>query len=66
MRIVIKIGSSSITNEQGEIDQPNLEKLADEIIQLKEAGHEVVLVSSGAVAAGYRKLGCLERPNYSH
>ena len=63
MRIVIKIGSSSITNEQGEIDQPKLEKLADEIIQLKEAGHEVVLVSSGAVAAGYRKLGCLERPN---
>ena len=63
LRIVIKIGSSSITNGQGEIDQPKLEKLADEIIQLKEAGHEVALVSSGAVAAGYRKLGCLERPN---
>ncbi len=62
-RIVIKIGSSSLTSRHGEISQKKLEKLVDEIVYLKDAGHEVVLVSSGAVAAGYRKLGCLERPN---
>jgi len=62
-RIVIKIGSSSLTSRHGEISQKKLEKLADEIVQLKDLGHEVVLVSSGAIAAGYRKLGCLKRPN---
>jgi len=62
-RVVIKIGSSSLTSRHGEISQKKLEKLADEIVQLKDAGHEVVLVSSGAVAAGYRKLGCLDRPS---
>jgi glutamate 5-kinase len=62
-RIVIKIGSSSITSRHGEISRRKLEKLTDEIVMLKDAGHEVVLVSSGAVAAGYRKLGCLDRPD---
>ncbi|WP_338469574.1 glutamate 5-kinase [Niallia sp. XMNu-256] len=61
-RIVIKIGSSSLTSRHGEISHRKLEKLACEVVTLKDAGHEVVLVSSGAVAAGYRKLGCLERP----
>ncbi|RFB12168.1 glutamate 5-kinase [Bacillus sp. HNG] len=62
-RVVIKIGSSSLTSRHGEISKRKLEKLANEIAQLKDAGHEVVLVSSGAVAAGYRKLGCLKRPD---
>lgn len=61
-RIVIKVGSSSLTSYHGEISHRKLEKLADEVVAIKDAGHEVVLVSSGAVAAGYRKLGCLERP----
>lgn len=61
-RIVIKIGSSSLTSRHGEISMIKLEKLANEIARLKDDGHEVVLVSSGAVAAGYRKLGCLIRP----
>ncbi|MED4403655.1 glutamate 5-kinase [Metabacillus fastidiosus] len=61
-RIVIKIGSSSLTSRHGEISRRKLEKLADEIVLLKDEGFEVVLVSSGAVAAGYRKLGCLTRP----
>jgi glutamate 5-kinase len=62
-RVVIKIGSSSLTSRHGEISRKKLEKLADEMVRLKDGGHEVVLVSSGAVAAGYRKLGCLERPS---
>ncbi len=62
-RVVIKIGSSSLTSLHGEISRRKLEKLVDEVVQLKDDGHEVLLVSSGAVAAGYRKLGCLERPS---
>ncbi|WP_335870984.1 glutamate 5-kinase [Bacillus sp. 2205SS5-2] len=61
-RVVIKIGSSSLTSRQGEVSTRKLERLVDDIVQLKDEGHEVLLVSSGAVAAGYRKLGCLERP----
>lgn len=63
-RVVIKIGSSSLTSLHGEISRKKLEKLVDEVVQLKDAGHEVLLVSSGAVAAGYRKLGFLERPSH--
>lgn len=62
-RVVIKIGSSSLTSRHGEISRRKLEKLADEIVGLKDLGYEVILVSSGAVAAGYRKLGCLQRPD---
>ncbi|MFD1018975.1 glutamate 5-kinase [Thalassobacillus hwangdonensis] len=62
-RIVIKIGSSSLTSMQGEISRRKLEKIVDEVVRLKDDGHEVLLVSSGAVAAGYRKLGCWTRPN---
>ncbi|RSK27129.1 glutamate 5-kinase [Bacillus sp. HMF5848] len=62
-RVVIKIGSSSLTSMHGEISRRKLERLVDEVARLKDDGHEVLLVSSGAVAAGYRKLGCLERPN---
>jgi glutamate 5-kinase len=61
-RVVIKVGSSSLTSRHGEISRRKLEKLADEIAMLKDEGHEIVFVSSGAVAAGYRKLGCLNRP----
>ncbi|MBB6446681.1 glutamate 5-kinase [Bacillus benzoevorans] len=63
LRLVIKIGSSSLTSRSGEISCKKMEKLVDEVVFLKDAGHEVVLVSSGAVAAGYRKLGCLNRPD---
>jgi glutamate 5-kinase len=63
LRVVIKIGSSSLTSRHGEISRRKIEKLANEIVYLKDLGHEVVLVSSGAVAAGYRRLGCLERPS---
>lgn len=56
-RIVVKIGSSSLTNEQGEIDQTKLMDHVCALAVLKEAKHEVILVSSGAVAAGFKKLG---------
>lgn len=62
MRIVAKIGTASITNERGVIDVRAIERLADEVASLRRAGNEVVIVSSGAVAAGVAALGMGERP----
>ncbi|KKB73174.1 MULTISPECIES: glutamate 5-kinase [Bacillus] len=62
MRVVVKVGSSSLTSLHGEISSKKLEKLVEQIVRLKDEGHEVLLVSSGAVAAGYRKLGLMNRP----
>ena len=61
-RIVVKIGSSSLTNAKGEIDDVKFLDHIVAIAKLKSLGHEVVLVSSGAVAAGFRKLGYSSRP----
>lgn len=61
-RIVVKIGSSSLTNTKGEIDQVKFADHVHALANLKNAGHEVILVSSGAVAAGFRKLGYSSRP----
>ena len=61
-RIVVKIGSSSLTNDKGEIDQQKLNDHIHALAALREANHEVILVSSGAVAAGFRRLGYSSRP----
>ncbi len=59
---VVKVGSSSITGESGELDDAALVKLCGELAAVRERGHEVVLVSSGAIAAGLPALGITERP----
>lgn len=62
-RIVIKIGSSSITHEQtGALNLTKLEILARELSDLKNMGKEVVLVSSGAIAVGKQTAGLKKRP----
>lgn len=62
-RIVIKIGSSSLTHHQtGELNLMKIEKLVRVICDLKGEGREVVLVSSGAIAAGRQALGGKKRP----
>ena len=61
-RIVVKIGSSSLTNDRGEIDQEKFNDHVNALAELRKAGHEVLLVSSGAVAAGFGRLGYLTRP----
>ena len=61
-RIVVKIGSSSLTNARGEIDQQKFMDHIKAIAKLKKQGHDILLVSSGAVAAGFRKLGYSSRP----
>jgi glutamate 5-kinase len=61
-RIVVKIGSSSLTDTKGAIDQSKLSDHIASIANLRKNGHEVLLVSSGAVAAGFAKLGYPSRP----
>lgn len=58
----MKIGSSSLTNVKGEIDHEKLQDHIHAMAALKKQGHEVLLVSSGAVAAGFRNLGYPSRP----
>src|SRR5690625_4594709 len=61
-RIVVKIGSSSLTNSHGEIDQVKFQDHVEALVALRKVNHEVILVSSGAVAAGFKKLGYPTRP----
>ncbi|GAE91466.1 glutamate 5-kinase [Gracilibacillus boraciitolerans JCM 21714] len=56
-RIVVKIGSSSLTNRNGGLDLLQLQEHAAAIAALKKLNYEVILISSGAVAAGFFDLG---------
>jgi glutamate 5-kinase len=62
MRIVVKIGTSSLTDAKGVIDSGAIAKLCHEVAAVRNAGHEVLVVSSGAVAAGVAALGLPARP----
>ncbi|QHS24139.1 glutamate 5-kinase [Virgibacillus sp. MSP4-1] len=61
-RIVVKIGSSSLTNTTGGLSNEKLRDYVDALARLKQLGHEVILISSGAVAAGFTDLGYSSRP----
>lgn len=62
-RIVVKVGTSSITKAgSAALDEQAIAKLCADIAAVRELGHEVVLVSSAAIAAGMAKLGLQERP----
>jgi len=62
-RVVIKIGSSSLTGSAGsELDSHAVQKVVDLAFSLKKRGAEVVVVSSGAIAAGLSPLGLKVRP----
>ena len=60
--IVIKIGTSSLTQTDGTMDAEKVRTLTAQVAALKNAGHSVILVSSGAVAAGFSRLGFKKRP----
>lgn len=61
-RVVIKIGSRILTGEDGDLNRPWMSALAAEVATLRQEGREVIIVSSGAVAAGRTLLGLNERP----
>ncbi len=61
-RIVVKIGSNTLTHTSGRLDLRRMELLVRILSDFKNYGHEVILVSSGAVAAGIARLGLGRRP----
>ncbi|MCL2680466.1 MAG: glutamate 5-kinase [Coriobacteriia bacterium] len=62
-RVVVKVGSNTLTNAAGAIDRRYIASLADQLSELTREGHQVVLVSSGAIAAGREVLGLSCRPD---
>lgn len=61
-RLVVKVGSSSLTDDRGALDAARLNSLVDALAGLRTRGQDVVLVSSGAMAAGMVPLGMKSRP----
>ena len=62
MRIVVKVGTSTLTHSTGKLNIRRVEKLCKVMSDLKNAGHELVLVSSGAIAMGVGKMNLPARP----
>ena len=62
MRIVVKVGTSTLAHPTGRLNIQRMEKLCKVLSDLKNMGHEIILVSSGAIAMGFGKLNLIERP----
>ncbi len=63
MNLVVKVGSSSVTDENFQISDAILDSICDQILEVRAAGHRVALVTSGAIALGLGRLGIRgERP----
>ncbi len=65
-RIVVKVGSSLVTNNGEGLDHAAIAKWAEQIAGLLKNGHEVLMVSSGAIAEGMQRLGWSKRPQEIH
>jgi len=65
-RLVIKVGSSLVTDEGRGLDQAAIARWAAQIVQLRAHGKQVILVSSGAIAEGIKRLGWTRRPSALH
>ena len=61
-RIVVKVGTSTLTNENGKPDLRTFDRLARVLTDVKDRGYEVILVSSGAIAVGACTMNLAERP----
>lgn len=61
-RIVVKVGTSTLTHTTGKLDLYRIDHLIRELADFKNQGKEMILVSSGAIAAGLGKLGLAEKP----
>jgi glutamate 5-kinase len=64
--IVVKIGSSSLTSDEGGLNRSKIVFFAAELVRLHQRGLQVLLVTSGAVAAGFREMGYASRPKNVH
>ena len=65
-RLVVKVGSSLVTNQEQGLDREAIARWAAQIAQLRSRDKEVVLVSSGAIAVGMQRLGWVKRPQAMH
>ncbi|MDY0007755.1 MAG: glutamate 5-kinase, partial [Spongiibacteraceae bacterium] len=65
-RWVVKIGSALVTNDGKGLNIEGIQAWVQQLVALRERGHEVVLVSSGAVAEGMTRLGWRQRPRELH
>jgi glutamate 5-kinase len=61
--VVVKVGTSGITTIEGKLDEEEMRRLASQIAAAREQGDKIVLVTSGAVAAGIAELGIAPKPN---
>ena len=61
-RIVVKVGTSTLTHENGELNLRKMDELVRVLSDIRGAGTEVILVTSGAISVGTAKLGLAERP----
>lgn len=61
-RIVVKVGTTTLTYSNGRLNLKRMEKLARVLCELRNEGKEIILVSSGAIAVGTERLGLIERP----
>lgn len=61
-RLVVKVGSSSLTTPEGRIDRDRIDRLVDVLASAALTGRQLVLVSSGAIASGLAPLGLAKRP----
>lgn len=64
--IVVKIGSSSLTSGEGGLNRDKINFFVEELANLQRAGHQVLFVTSGAVAAGFTKIGYKSKPKALH
>ena len=62
-RMVVKVGTSTLTHSSGSLDLRSMERLVRVLSDLCGAGHEIILVTSGAIAVGVAHLGLPERPS---
>jgi glutamate 5-kinase len=65
-RVVVKVGSSLVTNDGRGLDVDAIARWAGQIAQLRSQGKQIVLVSSGAIAEGMQRLGWTRRPQQIH
>src|SRR5690349_17599035 len=61
-RLVVKLGTGVLTGEGNHLSTAHIEPLVDQLIALRQDGRQVILVSSGAIAAGMAALGLKQRP----
>ncbi len=61
--VVVKVGTATLTTSEGKLDEKQMQKLAEQVAEAVRCGDKIVLVTSGAVAAGMEELGIPLKPN---